>query len=141
MTDLADGRPALDRTVVIVDDDSSVRRALRRLFLSVGLNAVTFGSAEEFLQQSEIAGDCLVADVHLGRMNGLELQAELVRRADAIPLILVSGAADPQMEVEALRLGAIAFLRKPFNASVLLDAVMAGLDRQPTVEPRSDRSA
>jgi two-component system, LuxR family, response regulator TtrR len=114
--------------VCVVDDDPSVRGALRRLFRGDGLTVLTFESAEEFLQQVDgIRGACVVADVHLGRMSGLELQAELARRADPIPVILISGVADADMEVEAYRLGAIAFFSKPFDAAALLASVVAGL--------------
>ena len=118
---------APSKTVCIVDDDASIRTALRRLFLSAGLTVATFASAEEFLREADGTAGCVVADVHLGGMNGLELQAALIRRGDALPMILISGVASEEMEAEALRLGAIAFLRKPFNAGTLLDTVLAAL--------------
>jgi FixJ family two-component response regulator len=89
---------------------------------------LTFASAEEFLQQtSRPVGGCLVADVHLGRMSGLELHATL--RADAVrmPVILTSGVDDVSMEDDAVRLGAIAFFRKPFEPSALLESIRRGL--------------
>jgi FixJ family two-component response regulator len=135
MTDSVYSPAVQARTVVVVDDDPSVRDALRRLFRSAGLTVAAFASAEEFLQQSDVEYGFLVADVHLGRMNGLELQAELVRRGSAIPVVLISGVADAEMEVEALRLGAIAFLRKPFDVRELLNAVIAALGRNQTGRP------
>src|SRR5262245_25938958 len=126
---IAEG-PATSRTVCIVDDDPSVRTAMRRLFHCAGLAVATFASAEEFLQQPVIAGEggCVVTDVHLGGMNGLELQVALARRGHAIPIIMITGVADEETELEAKRLGAIAFLRKPFNAGTLLDAVTSVLN-------------
>jgi FixJ family two-component response regulator len=89
---------------------------------------LTFESAEEFLQRVDaITGACVVADVHLGKMSGLELHAALNRRADPVPVILISGVADTDMELEACRLGAIAFYSKPFDAGALLASVETGL--------------
>jgi FixJ family two-component response regulator len=115
-------------TVFVVDDDPAVRSALERLLRGVGWTVRTFASAEEFLQEDlHLARGCLVADVHLGRMSGLELHARLGNRAEPMPVILTSGVDDPNMELEAFRLGAIAFFRKPFEASDLLDSVRRGL--------------
>jgi two-component system, LuxR family, response regulator FixJ len=119
---------ASSRTVWVVDDDPSVRTALRRLFRGAGLSVATFASAEEFLQQADLTDGCVVTDVHLGGMNGLELQVALARRGDAIPIVMITGVADAEMESEALRLGAIAFLRKPFDAGALLDVVTSALN-------------
>jgi two-component system response regulator FixJ len=114
-------------TVCVVDDDCSVRIALERLFRGVGWTVKGFGSAEEFLKHEPLDCACLVADVHLGKMSGLELQAVLGARGDAPAMILTSGLAEEEMEIEALRLGAIAFFPKPFDASALLDAVSRAL--------------
>jgi two-component system, LuxR family, response regulator FixJ len=115
-------------TVFVIDDDAAVRTALERLFRGAGWPVRTFASAEEFLQQDlDRARGCLVADVHLGRMSGLELHAKLGARAEPMPVILTSGVDDVNMEREAFRLGAIAFFRKPFEASALLDAVRRAL--------------
>jgi FixJ family two-component response regulator len=115
-------------TVFVIDDDPAVRIALERLFRGAGWTVRTFASAEEFLQQDlDGAHACLVADVHLGRMSGLELHATLGNRAGAMPVILTSGVDDVNMERQALSLGAIAFFRKPFEASALLDSVRRGL--------------
>lgn len=116
-------------TVFVIDDDAAVRTALERLFRGAGWTVRTFASAEEFLQQDlHRARGCLVADVHLGRMSGLELHARLGNRAEPMPVILTSGVDDVNMEREAFRLGAIAFFRKPFEASALLDSVRRSLD-------------
>jgi len=115
-------------TVFVIDDDLAVRIALERLFRGAGWTVRTFASAEEFLQQDlEVARGCLVADVHLGRMSGLELHATLGNRDGAMPVILTSGVDDVNIEQQALRLGAIAFFRKPFEAGALLDSVRRSL--------------
>jgi two-component system, LuxR family, response regulator FixJ len=116
-------------TVFIVDDDSSLRRSLERLLRLEGWPVRTFGSAEEFLEQcsSGVRG-CLVADVHLGRMSGLELQAILARWPSALPVILTSGLDDGITEAEAARLGAFAYLKKPFDASELIESVKRGME-------------
>jgi FixJ family two-component response regulator len=119
---------ALPPTVFVVDDDPAVRTALGRLLRSVGWTTRAFASAEEFLQEDlSLTGGCLIADVHLGRMSGLELLAALGTRPDSMPVILTSGVNDADMEREASRLGAIAFFRKPFDVSALLDSVRQGL--------------
>ena len=110
----------------VIDDDASVRSAMRRMFRYAGLRVLTFASAEEFLRAPTVGG-CVVTDVHLGGMNGLELQVALARRGDSIPMIMITGVPDTEMELEARRLGAIAFLRKPFDAGELLDIVMTAV--------------
>jgi FixJ family two-component response regulator len=88
----------------------------------------SFASAEEFLQlEPRPVRGCLVADVHLGRMSGLELHATLRTHAARMPVILTSGVDDASMEDDAVRLGAIAFLRKPFEPNALLDSIRLGL--------------
>ena len=115
-------------TVFVIDDDPAVRIALERLFRGAGWAVRTFASAEDFLQQDlDGVHACLVVDVHLGRMSGLELHATLGSHAGAMPIILTSGVDDMNMERQALSLGAIAFFRKPFEASALLDSVRQGL--------------
>jgi FixJ family two-component response regulator len=130
-------RPATAPTVFVIDDDPTVRSALERLLRGAGWTVRTFASAEEFLRQDlQPLHGCLVADVHLGRMSGLELHATLGHRADAIPVILTSGVDDVNMELEAFRLGAVAFLRKPFEASAVLDSVRRGLCAGPHCDGR-----
>ena len=118
-------------TIVVVDDDASVRTALERLFRLAGWTVRTFTSAEELLDPDvDLAIGCLVADVHLGRMSGLELKAALDHRAARVPVILTSGVADATLELEARKVGAIAFFRKPFDVSALLDLVQASVERR-----------
>jgi FixJ family two-component response regulator len=112
------------QTVCIIDDDESVRRALRRLIRSVGLDVETFATAEEFLQSPAVpAPRCLVLDVHLPGMSGLELQERLKAEGRDIPIIFITAYAEDRVRELAMRAGAIAFLRKPFNEHLLLDAL------------------
>lgn len=117
------------KLVVIVDDDESVRSALQGLMKAVGLTAKAFASAEEFLdsgQKTQTA--CLIADIRMPGMSGLELQAKLNAEACRIPTIFITAHGDTKMRMQALRLGALEFLAKPFNDDVLLDSVRAALD-------------
>src|SRR5437016_1413670 len=121
-------------SVIIIDDDDSVRRALRRLMKSVGLYVETFASAEEFLQalrelapQGESPQTCLILDLHLPRMTGLELQDKLKDEAKNLPIVFITGYEDDSARERALQGGAIAFLYKPFEERALLDAVQKGL--------------
>ena len=120
---------ASNPTIYIVDDDLSVRTALERLFRTNGWTVRSFGSAEDFLRHDiRAARGCLIADVHLGRMSGLDLlQAIADGHSHRLPVILTSGVDDMDMELEARRLGAEAFFRKPFDIGALVDAVKRGL--------------
>jgi FixJ family two-component response regulator len=114
--------------VFIVDDDDAVRSSLRLLLKSAGLPAVGYASAREFLDawQPEQAG-CLILDVRMPGMSGLELQGELNRRGAIIPVIFISGHGDIPMAVEAIQHGAFDFLTKPFGDQDLLDRVQRAL--------------
>jgi FixJ family two-component response regulator len=116
--------------VLVVDDDSSFREALGRLFRSVGLRAEVFGSASEFLQSKlpDVAS-CLVLDVRLPGLSGLDFQAQLARQNIDIPIIFMTGHGDIPMSVKAMKAGAIEFLTKPFRDQDLLDAVRVALER------------
>ena len=117
-------------TVFVVDDDASMRDALRNLLRSVGLNVETFGTAAEFLASphSKWPG-CLVLDVRLPGMSGLDLQRQLHEAEIQIPIIFITGHGDIQMSVRAMKAGAMEFLTKPFRDQDLLDAVQQALDR------------
>jgi FixJ family two-component response regulator len=114
--------------VTIVDDDESVRRALQRLMKSAGLTADSFGSAEEFLQRGDRETACLILDVRLPGMSGLDLQRELAALNPRIPIIFMSAYGTEEMVERAIEKGAVAFLRKPFNQDLLLDDVRLALD-------------
>lgn len=116
--------------IYIVDDDPGVRQALSSLFLSVGLSAQPFESAREFLatRRREAPG-CLVLDVQLPGLSGLDMQRELAERDIEIPIIFITGHADIPMTVQAMKGGAVEFLTKPFRDQDLLDAVQNAVDR------------
>ena len=108
----------------IVDDDESVRASLRLLVESAGHRAVTFASAEEFLQSGFMKdADCLILDIRMPGMSGFELQEYLATSEPHIPVIFITGHDRFGMEEKAMKLGAIAYLRKPFDGQSLLDAI------------------
>jgi FixJ family two-component response regulator len=119
-----------DPIVFVVDDDASVRDAVRRLIASIGLQVETFGSTREFLSRKlpEVPA-CLVLDVRLPESSGLELQRELSEANVHIPIIFVTGHADVPMTVRAMKAGAVEFLTKPFRGQELLDAVQEAIAR------------
>jgi FixJ family two-component response regulator len=127
------GKPAKESTdalVFIVDDDVSVREALRGLIRSAGLRVETFSSAKEFLRQKlPSVPACLVLDIRLPDMSGLELQRELAALNNPIPIIFISGHGDIPMSVRAMKAGAVEFLPKPFRNQDLLDAVQQAIKR------------
>lgn len=124
---------AAEPIVFIIDDDPSIRKALENLFRSVGLRVEVFASAPEFLQSKlpEVAS-CLILDIRLPRLGGLEFQAELLRAGIRIPIIFMTGHGDIPMSVKAMKAGAIDFLTKPFREQDMLDAVAIAIehDRQ-----------
>jgi FixJ family two-component response regulator len=124
---VSDEEPA---TVLVVDDDQSVRSALHDLFESVGLRSQLFGSAKEFLRSNRPdAPCCLVLDVRLPGQSGLDFQRELNEANIRIPIIFLTGHGDIPMSVRAMKAGAVEFLTKPFHEQDLLDAVQSALDR------------
>jgi FixJ family two-component response regulator len=117
-------------TVFIVDDDASMRDALKNLFRSVGLNAETFGVAQEFLSTVRSKGPgCLVLDVRLPGLSGLDVQRQLADANIQIPIVFITGHGDIPMSVRAIKAGAVEFLTKPFRDQDLLDAVQQAVDR------------
>src|SRR6202163_3633087 len=115
--------------VAIVYDDDSMRAALQGLLKAVGLSARAFASAEEFLQsgQQHQTG-CLIADIRMSGMSGLELQVKLNAEQCRIPTIFITAHGAPRMRMQALRAGAVEFLAKPFDNEVLLESVRAALE-------------
>lgn len=119
-----------DPVVFVVDDDASIREAVKRLMASVGLRVETFGSTQEFLSGKRTeAPACLVLDVRLPDSSGLELQRELSEATVNIPIIFITGHADIPMTVRAMKAGAVEFLTKPFRGQELLDAVQEAIAR------------
>ena len=115
--------------VVIVDDDELVRDSLDGLMKAAGLPALTFASAEDFLNSGEQENTaCLIADIRMPGMSGLELQSKLSRDDLRIPIIFITAQGDEKMRMQALRAGAVEFLAKPFDDDVLLDSVRAALN-------------
>jgi FixJ family two-component response regulator len=116
--------------VYVIDDDASVRQALRSLLRSVGLDAEIFGTPQEFLQgtRSDAPG-CLILDVRLPGKNGLDFQLELVKADIHIPIIFITAHGDIPMSVRAMKAGAVEFLTKPFRDQDLLDAIHVALER------------
>ncbi|WP_036050701.1 response regulator transcription factor [Bradyrhizobium sp. Tv2a-2] len=123
-------KPGGEAIVFIVDDDVSVRRSLTSLLRSVGLDVLAFGSAQEMLQSKlPHSNSCLVLDVRLPGLSGLELQNELAKLNIHIPIIFITGHGDIPMSVQAMKGGAVDFLTKPFRDQQLLDAVVAAIER------------
>src|SRR5580704_3064787 len=117
-------------TVFIVDDDADVRESLQELLESVGLHSQSFGTAKEFLAVGHGDGpSCLVLDVRLPGISGLDLQHELKKERISIPIIFLTAHADVPMSVKAMKSGAVEFLTKPFRHQDLLDAVQRSLSR------------
>ena len=122
--------PADAPTVFVIDDDAAVRAAIQGLLKSVGLRSESFGAAQEFLRSKRPDGpSCLVLDVRLPGINGLEFQRELADAGIQIPIIFISGHGDIPMTVKAMKSGAVEFLTKPFRDQDLLDAIHQALDR------------
>jgi FixJ family two-component response regulator len=133
MTDRQKAAPGTETgkpTVLVVEDDESVRRALANLFQSVGLEVMLFGSASEMLKSGlPASASCLVLDVRLPGLSGLDFQAELAKANTHIPIIFMSGHGDIPMTVRAMKGGAVDFLTKPFRDQDMLDAVSTAIER------------
>jgi FixJ family two-component response regulator len=114
--------------ISIVDDDESVREATKSLVRSLGYSAVTFGSAEEFLESPQVmASACLITDVQMPGLSGVELQDRLIADGRILPMIFVSAFPDERVQRRVLRSGAIAYLRKPFHEERLIECIDAAL--------------
>lgn len=119
--------------VLVIDDDASIRSALKELFESVGLEVKTFASGAALLENSiPEATSCLVLDVRLPGTSGLKFQEELARADVQVPIVFMTAHGDIAMAVRAMKAGAVDFLTKPFNNQDMLDAVFAGLERDRT---------
>jgi len=120
---------ASGRIVAVIDDDESCRTALKEMLRSAGLSALAFASAEDFLksgQQRQTA--CLISDIRMQGMSGLELQAKLNADRCRIPTIFITAHGDEKMRMQALRAGAVEFLAKPFDDEALLESVRTALE-------------
>jgi FixJ family two-component response regulator len=119
-----------DQMVFVIDDDSAVRAAIKRLLMAVGLSVETFGSGREFLESElpDVPG-CIILDVRLPGHSGLDLQRELAEKEIHLPIIFITGHGDIPMSVQAMKAGAVEFLTKPFRDQDLLDAIGQAIDR------------
>lgn len=125
--------------VIIVDDDQSFRTFLSRLIGTIGLKTILFASAEEFLSTHPPDGPaCLVLDVQMPGLSGLDLQRELARTGHQLPIVFMTGHGDIPMTVEAMKAGAVGFLSKPFRNQDLLDAVKEGINLDREARQRRD---
>jgi FixJ family two-component response regulator len=128
--------------VFVIDDDASVRAAIEGLLKSVGLRSRSFGTGQEFLRgERPDAPSCLVLDVRLPGINGLDFQHELADAGVRIPIIFITGYADIPMTVKAMKSGAVEFLTKPFRDQDLLDAIHQALDRDRVARELRDKLA
>ncbi len=126
-------------TVFVIDDDEDVRASIQRLLKTVGLHGEVFASAQDLLQRKMPEGpSCLILDIRLPGMSGLEVQRKLVAAGISIPIIFITAHADVDMAVRAMKLGAVEFLTKPFRPQELVDAVQQALQRDETM--RRERS-
>jgi FixJ family two-component response regulator len=114
--------------VYVIDDDASLLRALRRLLAAGGFRVCTFSSAEDFLASAKAAPACLVLDVHLSGLSGLDLQEQLLASGRRIPVVFITAHDDAATRERARRAGAIDYLRKPFNDESLLAGIRRALD-------------
>jgi FixJ family two-component response regulator len=129
----------MDQVVFVIDDDPSVCGAIERLVKAVGLGVATFGAAQEFLEtRLPDSPSCVVLDVRLPGLSGLELQRQMTEREIHIPIIFITGHADIPMTVQAMKAGATEFLTKPFRDQDLLDAIGQAIERDRAA--RADRA-
>jgi len=127
---MSDPQTNVHSFVCIVDDDASLRESLSSLLRSVGLQVATFDSAADFLQyERPDAPGCLVLDIRLPGVSGLDFQAELASKGEQIPIVFMTGHGDIPMTVKAMKAGAVEFLPKPFREQDMIDAVHLALER------------
>ena len=123
-------KSAAGPTVFIIDDDRGMRQAIQDLVESVGLRAETFATGQDFLRAQRTSDpSCLVLDVRLPQMSGLDLQRQLADTGVQIPIIFITAHGDEEMRLQALRAGAVEFLPKPFDDELLVESVRAALNR------------
>ena len=128
--------------VFVIDDDESIREALKSLIRSVGLSVETFASAQEFLQSPRPdVPSCLILDVRMPGLSGLDLQRDLTEANIHIPIIFITGHGDIPMSVRAMKAGAVEFLTKPFRDQDLLDAIQQALERDRQVRSQQAGTA
>jgi FixJ family two-component response regulator len=121
--------PKRTSLVAVVDDDELLRKALQRLLKAAGMDVASFGTAEDFLESDKIRDvGCLIADIRMPGMSGLELQAKLKSEDCLVPTIFITAHGDEQLRLQAMRAGAVEFLTKPFDDRILLERVRMALE-------------
>src|SRR3954469_16650900 len=124
-------RPMVESTIFVIDDDEAVRDALCELFASENIPVRAFASAEEFLASDAVASPgCLILDLMMPGMSGIDLQAELIHRGATIPIIIMTGRGDVPKAVTTLKAGAFDFIEKPFDPTALMKVVNQALNRE-----------
>lgn len=119
---------SIEKTVYVIDDDEAIRRFLRGLIRSVSLRVETYATAQEFLDAYQAGSPgCLLLDIRMPEMSGLELQAELKRREIDLPVIILTGHGDVQVAVHAMKAGAVDFIEKPFHNDLLLQEIQKAI--------------
>lgn len=129
-----------EQTVFVVDDDADVRDSIRFLLEAAGLKVRIFSSSKMFLAEAAEAHGCLIADIRMPDMSGLELQQELVNRRIELPIIIITGHADVPLAVRAMKAGAIDFIEKPLDDEQMLASVRRGLDTGRKTRSRSSEA-
>jgi len=132
----------IEPIVFIVDDDPSVRRSTERLIRAAGLKVQTFSSARDFLNHPQPKGPaCLVLDVRMPGLSGIDLQRELTQSGIHVPIIFITAHGDIPMTVRAMKAGAVEFLTKPFRSGTLLDAIRAAIERDRSAQKERSETA
>jgi FixJ family two-component response regulator len=135
-------KPALAGTVFVIDDDAGMREAIQGLLKSIGLSSECFATTQEFLRNKRPDGpSCLVLDVRLQGVSGLDFQRELTRAGMELPIVFITGHGDIPMTVKAMKSGAVEFLTKPFRDEDLLNAIHQGLERDRATRQRHEENA
>ena len=125
--------------VAVVDDDASVRKAIRRLLIASNLRVVVFSSGEEFFRSiADHAPDCVILDLHMPGLTGLDVQKQLIRAGIRLPIVVVTAYDEPETREQCLAAGAAAYLQKPLDDQVLLNAVAVAVRRSSEARPGSE---
>jgi two-component system response regulator FixJ len=127
----------MEQTIFIVDDDAAIRDSLRMMLEVAGYTVRDFASAQSFLSDADLQGGCLIVDIRMPGMGGLELQEELVRRKANVPVIVMTGHGDVPLAVRAMRAGAMDFVEKPFDSERMLQSVADALEAGQRAQSRA----
>jgi len=127
----------MEQTIFIVDDDAAIRDSLRMMLEAAGYKVRDFASAQTFLSDADLQGGCLIVDIRMPGMGGLELQEELVKRKANIPVIVITGHGDVPLAVRAMRAGAADFVEKPFDEQRMLQSIADALEAGQRAQSRA----